>query len=157
MRTAIKYALDIAKPFEGLSLSPYYDPVGYPTIGYGHLLSKKKWSDLSNWSAISKEDAEHILMQDMALALNQALSVSPVLAKPINTKRLAAIADFVFNLGIGNYNASTLKRKVDREDWDGAVEQIMRWDKAGGKVLRGLTLRRKAESVLLRRDYYGNG
>jgi lysozyme len=63
--------------------------------------------------------------------------------------RLAALIDFAFNLGKGNLQASTLRRCVNAGDWAGAKVQIRRWNKAGGRVLRGLTIRREAEAVML--------
>lgn len=134
----------LAKPFEGLSLKAYHDPVGYPTIGYGHLLSYKKWEDLAQYPAITEDDADELLMQDMVSALTEALKLSPILAS--DQKRHAAITDFIFNCGGRNYAASTLRRKVNAGDWVGASEQIKRWNKADGKVLKGLTLRRAAEA-----------
>lgn len=149
MIDALNLAFKIAKPFEGLSLKPYHDPVGYPTIGYGHLLSKEPWADLSQWQPISMNEAEALLQADMFMALDQVADASPVLNDPDNWQRLAALSDFVFNLGIGQYRASTLKRRVDVEDWDGAQQQIKRWTRARGKVLKGLVLRREAEARLL--------
>jgi len=149
VNTALDIAVSLAKPFEGLSLKAYHDPVGYPTIGYGHLLSKDKWADLSQWPDITEEIAEALLEKDMLYALSGALMASPILADPDNYKRLGAIADFVYNLGIGNYKASTLKRKIDSGKWEEAVEQINRWNKAGGRILKGLVLRRKAEASFL--------
>lgn len=149
MDTALSIAVGLAKPFEGLSLTPYYDPVGYPTIGYGQLLSLDKWSDLSKYPPITLNVAEQLLAKSMNNALKQVIYVSPILALPDNYRKLGAITDFVYNLGIGNYNASTLKKKVNAGEWINAVEQLLRWNKAGGKVLKGLTLRRKAESLFL--------
>jgi lysozyme len=65
--------------------------------------------------------------------------------------KLAAIADFVYNLGIGNYQSSTLKKRVDSGDWLSAVSEIKRWNKAGGKVLAGLNARREDEAKLLQK------
>lgn len=149
MIDALNLAFKIAKPFEGLSLEPYHDPVGYPTIGYGHLLSKQPWADLSQWKPITLAEAESMLQADMYTALKQVMAASPVLDEPDNWQRLAALSDFVFNLGIGQYKASTLKRKVDAEDWEAAQVQIKRWIRARGKVLKGLVLRREAEARLL--------
>lgn len=149
MIEALNLAFKIAKPFEGLSLVPYYDPVGYPTIGYGHLLSGTLFSDLSQWEAITQETAEALLKADMMAAMMQVIDVSPVLAYEANWKRLAALTDFVFNLGISKYKASTLRRKVDVEDWEGVRYELKKWNRAGGKVLKGLTLRREAEARLV--------
>jgi len=63
--------------------------------------------------------------------------------------QLAALIDFTFNLGTGALAGSTLRKCVNSGDWVGAREQIMRWNKARGKVLAGLTRRRQAEAGLL--------
>ena len=152
-------ASKIAKPFEGLykvindKVYAYHDPVGYPTIGYGHLLSKEKYKDLSEYEVLTIPQAEELLKQDMKYAVLQAIKASPILAKEENIKRWASISDFIFNCGIGNYKISTLKKKIDTEDWEESVHQIKRWNKSSGRVLRGLVLRRDAESKLLAHEY----
>jgi lysozyme len=64
-------------------------------------------------------------------------------------KKCNAIVDFCYNLGTGRLQTSTLKRKINAQDWEGAKEQLMLWNKGGGKVLAGLTKRRVAECALL--------
>ena len=64
-------------------------------------------------------------------------------------KRKAAIVDFAFNLGTGRLRGSTLRRRINAGDYEAAKVEIMKWNKAGGRVLRGLTLRRIAERDLL--------
>jgi lysozyme len=60
-----------------------------------------------------------------------------------------AIVDFVYNLGIGRLQTSTLRRKINAQDWEGAKEQLMLWTRGGGKVLPGLVKRRTAECALI--------
>jgi lysozyme len=85
---------------------------------------------------------------DVAKFAQAVVGLSPrLLEEP--ARRLAAIISFAYNCGIGNYRVSTLKRKVDAADWPGAAEQIVKWDKAGGRVLAGLTRRRRSEALLL--------
>jgi lysozyme len=67
----------------------------------------------------------------------------PILAT--DNKRLNAVVDFCYNLGIGRLQTSTLKRKINAQDWEGAKEELKKWNKAGGKVLAGLDKRRKSE------------
>jgi GH24 family phage-related lysozyme (muramidase) len=67
--------------------------------------------------------------------------------------RWASISDLCFNCGDGNYSISTLRKKVNSENWDEAAEQILKWNKADGKVLAGLTKRRYAESILLTKPF----
>lgn len=64
-------------------------------------------------------------------------------------RRLAAVMSFAYNVGLGNYRVSTFKKRVDAGDWAGACEEIVKWNKAAGRVLAGLTRRRMAEAALL--------
>jgi lysozyme len=137
---ALQLAKEIAKPFEGWSFKVYICPAGYPTIAWGHRCSK-------DHPPITIEQGEVYLTNDMMIALLGTLRQCPVLVN--YPKKLAAITDFSFNLGVGRLQMSTLRRKINAKDWTGAVYQLMRWNKGGGKVLRGLTLRRLAESKLL--------
>lgn len=76
------------------------------------------------------------------------LALSPSLAKQ-TPYRIAAVLSWVYNLGLGAYRTSTFKKRIDAEDWEGAAEECVKWNKAGGRVLAGLTRRRKAEAVFL--------
>ena len=158
MKDVLEIASNLAKPFEGLhkvigsEVHPYHDPVGYPTIGYGHLLSKKPYEDLSKFEIIDFKTAEQLLEKDMTYACSKAAELSPVLLKAENKLRWAAITDFCFNCGTYNYKISTLKKKVDVEDWEEAQVQIKRWNKSRGRILRGLTRRRNREAELLAID-----
>lgn len=133
----------LIRHFEGLRLKPYLCPAGVPTIGYGHTGPRVTMSS----PPITRRIAELWLIEDAEKACRQALVLSPILAG--QNDRLAAIADFVFNLGAGRYRASTLRRRVDAGDWDGAREQLGRWVFGGGKKLPGLVLRRAAEAELI--------
>lgn len=133
---------EIAKPFEGLVLHPYHCPAGYPTIGYGHLLSREKHADLDQWEPLTHEEAEALLHQDMTKALVGALRHTLV---AVTDGQLAALADFCYNLGIGAYQRSTLRNVINQGYPDEAPEQFRRWVYAGGRRLRGLVLRRGAE------------
>jgi lysozyme len=66
-----------------------------------------------------------------------------------DVRKCNALVDFAYNLGTGRLQTSTLKRKVNAQDWEGAKEQLMLWTKGGGKVLPGLLKRRQAECLLL--------
>lgn len=96
---------------------------------------------------MSKEVGEALMRDDAEIYAAAALTASPVLA--LHPLIHAAIADFNFNLGTTRYKASTLKRRIDNEDWEGAVEQIMRWVWGGGRKLPGLVARRAAEAELI--------
>lgn len=149
----------LAKEFEGLKkvvasmVQAYHDPVGYPTIGYGNLLSKVKWEDLSKYSKKTFEECDEDLKNELLHKMQLAIKTSPNLAKKENAYRLVAITDFFFNCGEGNYNISTLKKKVKEEAWTEAAEQIQRWVLADGQKLAGLVRRRSAEAQLLLKEF----
>ena len=141
-------AIDLAKRFEGFHrvarqdphrAYPYICPAGFWTIGYGHLCAQTH-------PPMSMEEAEEILATDLQVALKATLRYCPVLATEPE-HRLAAIVDFTFNLGAGRLQMSTLRRRVNQQDWEGAKRELGKWVYGGGRVLPGLVLRRQAESL----------
>lgn len=128
---------------EGFRSKPYLCPAGVWTIGYGSTKGVRATSP-----PVSVQQAEAMMRIDAHQAISQALALSPVLAS--HPQALCAIADFVYNLGQGRYRASTLRKKIDRQDWQGACEQLSLWVWGGGRKLPGLVLRRAEEVVLVR-------
>ena len=151
---AVKIAIDgLIKPFEGYArrlpddrCAAYPDPGtgGDPwTIGYG-----ATGPGIGPDTVWTREQAESALTDHVAYFVSGVLRLSPVLATAAD-RRVAALISFCYNCGLGNYRISTLKKRVDAEDWDGAAKGILKWNRAGGRVLAGLTRRREAESKLL--------
>jgi lysozyme len=140
----MKALLDLCRRFEGKRLKAYFCPAGVLTIGFGHT-----GTDVKKGMVITNEQAEALLRADAEIFVRAAMKLSPVLALPWHADRLAAIADFNFNLGSTRYKASTLKRCIDRGDWEGAKHQLRKWVFGGGRKLPGLVLRREAEAALL--------
>lgn len=126
-------------------IEPYHDPVGYPTIGYGRLLSREKWADLAQWPPVTVAEAKAMLDIDLARAVRSVLRLCPV---ALTDNQLSALADFAFNCGAGNLEISTLRRVVNRGEHDAVPAQLMRWVMAGGVKLPGLVRRRQAEAAL---------
>ncbi len=124
---------------------PYHDPVGFPTIGYGHLLSREPWAPLIRWSAITKTEADALLDQDMRLAAGAVLRLIDV---ALTEGQFAALTDFTFNVGAGNLQLSTLRRAINREEFAEAPRQFRRWVFARGVKLPGLVRRREDEIAL---------
>ena len=128
----------LLKKAEEFRAEPYLCPAGYPTQGYGRRVRSL------NLPAITEETAERWLKEDAAFAEREALRLSPILKDHPN--RLAAITDFIFNLGPGAYQFSTLRKRVDAGEWLAAAEHLKKWvhAKVGGKmvVLGGLVQRR---------------
>ena len=97
---------------------------------------------------ISETIAETLLLHELHHTyLPGVLRQCPILLT--DERKCNAIVDFVYNLGLGRLQTSTLKRKINDQDWDAAQEQLMLWTKGGGKVLPGLVKRRAAEAVYL--------
>lgn len=139
---ALERAAAIAEHFEGKRLLAYHDPVGYPTQGYGHLLSREVWADLSQWPAIDDAQAMAWLEQDMQKAHLAVARLCPV---PLTIGQEAAMIDFTFNCGSGNLQISGLRQCVIRGDMERAADQFGRWVFARGQKLPGLVRRRAAE------------
>ena len=135
--------LALIRKFEGLRLKPYRCPAGVPTIGYGHTGPDVRM----DMPPISEPVAEAMMQQDADVFTRAAGNLSPVLW--FDEDKHAAIADFCFNLGTTRYKASTLKRRVDSGDWDGAAEELRKWVWGGGRKLPGLVARRAAEAALM--------
>jgi lysozyme len=140
--SALELLIKLIKESEGCKLKAYKDCIGVVTIGWGQTKGIKEGMV---WT---QNQADEDLIKTALEVLNQAIKASPILAT-VNMEKQAAIADFVYNLGIGSYTSSTLKKKVDANDWISAAVEIKRWDKAGGKVLKGLTIRRNKEAELI--------
>lgn len=150
MTIALDLAASLVRRFEGLRLSPYRDPAGYPTIGYGTLLSRDIKQDLSHWPSITLDQAESLLQRDLTQAAQSLARLSPMVE--LTDQRLAALLDFIYNLGAGNYQASTLRRLVNRGEHQAATQQFLRWSYAGPVRLPGLVRRRQAEAELYAND-----
>lgn len=139
MKTSQK-GIDIIKTFEGTVLKVYKDAVGLPTIGIGHLIKKGEV-----FTTITQQQAEELLAKDLK-QFEEGISTSVKVA--LTQNQFDALVSFAFNLGIGNLNSSTLLKKLNVGDIQGAADQFPRWNKAGGKTLAGLTRRRLAEKEL---------
>ena len=135
---ATLYAL--IKRFEGCYLMPYLCPAGVWTCGWG-----STGRDVFPGRSWTQEYADQRLEQDAIRFAVGVLKLCPHLAGA----RLCAIADFAYNLGLGNLGASTLLKRLRSERWEDARREIRRWVYAGGRKLRGLVLRREAEAALL--------
>ena len=140
------YAASICRRFEGLYLKPYLCPAGVPTIGYGATFYQDGKKVSLRDKPITREQAEDLLMYHLKqYFLKEVL----LLCYTLDTEcKAASILDFAFNVGLGNLKSSTLRKRILSKNWEDVPNQLMRWNKANGKVLKGLTLRREAEKVL---------
>lgn len=135
--------LNLIKDFEGFSESVYICPAGYPTIGYGHLVKKGE-----NFpEEIGEEEAEELLRIDVKSAENSVIRLIGNRRK-LSNGQFDALVSFVYNLGAGALQRSTLRQKCLRGDDEAAAHEFLKWCRAGGRVLNGLLKRRKAEAWL---------
>jgi lysozyme len=132
--------LALTKQFEGCVLTAYQDQVGVWTIGYGHT-----GTDVKTGLTITDDQASILLAADVAWAVT---CVNKSVTSAINQNHFDALVDFVFNLGCASLGQSALLRMVNAGDFVNAAPQFLRWNKAGGKVVKGLTTRRQAEADL---------
>lgn len=139
-------------PFEGYakqladgSCKAYPDPGtnGTPwTIGWGT-------AGVDPETVWTREQADDALFVEAASKARGILALSPGLIEEPE-RRLSALISFAYNCGLGNYRVSTLRRRVGQKNWDEAAKEIVKWNKANGRILNGLTKRRKAEAMMLR-------
>lgn len=129
------------KQREGVVLSAYKDSVGILTIGVGHT-SAAGPPTVYKGMKITAAQADEILSRDLAIfekGVSQAVKV------PLSQNEFDALVSFAFNVGVGAFQKSTLVKELNKGNRYGAANELLRWNKAGGKVLKGLTNRRKAE------------
>ena len=140
--------IELIKKFEGLSLKPYICPSGHSTIGYGNTFyedgSKVTMSD----KLITAERATAMLK---VVVSQFAVGVAKLITfKGVSQHQFDALVSFAYNVGLGNLKSSTLLKRVNKNEMELASMEFKKWDKAGGKVLAGLTKRREAEAMLFR-------
>lgn len=147
MNRAIEVAVNLAKPFEGYSEVPYLCPAGYWTLGYGTTIKPNGQRITQDHPPCTRALAESWLMSTLEANMIDVLKASPNLIS--HPEALGAIVDFVYNLGIGRYKGSTLRLRINEESWEEASVELLKWRKAGGRILQGLVKRRIAEEVYL--------
>ena len=144
----LELAAELCRRFEGFRSQPYLCPAGIPTIGYGSTYYADGRKVTLQDAPMDEPAARALLLAELHHTYAPGvLRLCPVLAT--DERRLNAIVDFTYNLGVGRLQTSTLRRKINAQDWGGAKEQLMLWTRGGGKVLPGLLKRRQAECLLM--------
>ena len=143
MQTSDK-GVALIKQFEGCKLTAYQDSVGVWTIGYGWT-QPVDGKPIRAGMTIKQETAERLLKTGL---VSYESDVSRLVKVGLNQGQFDALVSFTYNLGARSLSTSTLLRKLNAGDYAGAAEEFLRWNKAGGKVLNGLTRRREAEHAL---------
>jgi lysozyme len=138
--------LKIIKEFEGFRSRPYRDKVGIPTIGYG-------FTHYTGGRVVMMDDPE-ITEHQATLLLEDEINriyakyVNAYVQVPLTQNQFDALVSFTYNEGAGNLRRSTLLRRINNNDYAGAADEFLKWDRAGGHILKGLDDRRYAERAL---------
>lgn len=141
--------LDLIKQFEGFSSAPYLCPAGIPTIGYGSTY----YEDGTKVTLKDKPITEQRATELLEFIANKTFSenINKVVKVPLNKNQFDALVSFSYNIGNKNFNWSTLLKKLNLSDYEGASLEFGRWNQANGKILNGLVLRRQKEKELFLR------
>ena len=138
--------LSLIKQFEGLSLKPYLDAVNIPTIGFGNTY----YEDGTKVTLKDKPITEQRATELLEFIANKTFSenINKVVKVPLSQNQFDALVSFAYNIGNKNFNWSTLLKKLNLSDYEGASQEFGRWNQANGKILNGLVLRRQKEKEL---------
>ena len=150
---------DLIKAFEGCHSSPYLCPAKLWTIGYGHVLYPEQARLKADqrpsyplkpehnrvWDA---DEIDALLAADLQRFQDGVSRLCP--ASDDNQPQFDALVSFSFNVGLGNLQASTLRMKYNRGEYEAAADEFVKWNKGGGRILPGLTRRRLAERELFK-------
>lgn len=144
-----KAAIDLIKSFEGCELEAYRDPVGVWTIGYGLTTDALPGVTVGAGMTITQKQADEYLH---AVLKRFAEKILPGFTRQPTENQFGAFLSLAYNIGFGGFLKSTALRRFNEGDFEGAAEALQWFNKAGGKVLRGLVRRRAAEAALFLSD-----
>lgn len=143
--------IDLLKELEGFRAEPYKDSVGIPTIGYGNTRYEDGTKVTMEDEPISEKRAEHlfkIILERTESRVREELGVT------LSDDKFSSLVSFTYNVGIGAFRRSTLKKVIEQNPsaFSEIEREFMRWNKAGGRVIKGLINRRKKEYKLYSND-----
>lgn len=138
-------AVDLVKHFEGKRLKAYYDPVGIVTIGYGYTNRAGFGPGVAMGDVWTEEKAEDMLRQGLEMFGDK---IRPYITAPATDEQFGAFVSLAYNIGWQSFIKSTALKRFNAGDVAGCAEAMLWWNKAGGKVMRGLVRRREAEVSL---------
>jgi lysozyme len=139
MRRINEAGIALLKEYEGLRLKPYLCPSRIWTVGYGHTRNVRLGM------TITPEEAEELLQEDLR---GFERAVARLVQVPLTDNQFSALVCFTFNVGVGNFEDSTLLRLLNRGWYEQVPAQLSRWNRSRGEILGGLARRRAAEARL---------
>ena len=137
--------IEIIKEFEGFSSEVYLDPIGIPTIGYGSTWDAKGDRVTVEHPAITKTEATKLLKRE---ARHVEKAIRRLIKAELTENMFSSLCSWAYNVGTGNLQRSTLRMKLNRGNYEDAADEFPKWRRGGGRILKGLVLRRAAEREL---------
>lgn len=163
------HGIELMHRFEGCKDRPYLCPASVWTIGFGSVLYqdqirlpvirkegyagliRKEYPLKQEHNRVwAKSELEDLFKDDLVVFERGVLRLAPTLNG--HQAKFDACVCLSYNIGLGNFQRSTVRQKILREDWENAAQAFLAWSKAGGKVLKGLLRRREAEKALFLSD-----
>ena len=135
--------IDLVKFFEGFESKAYLCPASVWTIGYG------RTKNVQEGDMVNELQAERDLLEELEEFGKQVQNTVKI---DLEQNEFDALTSWTYNLGVGNLQSSTLLKKLNSGDKNSVPSEMVRWNKAAGKVLAGLTRRREAEAKLWARE-----
>lgn len=142
--------VSIVKEFEGFRSKPYKCSAGVPTIGYGSTFYLNGEKVSMNDSEITKEFATELLLKTLS---DFSQYVDKLIKVELNQNQFDAVVSLTYNIGVGAFSKSTLLKLINVNNLTEASNEFIRWNKANGKIVNGLTIRRKKEQKLFDNPY----
>ncbi len=130
----------IIKHYESWSATPYLDPIGIPTIGWGTTDGVTM-----QHPEIDRPEGERLLRLGLDWAEE---AIGRFIHVTLTSNQFSALVSFVYNVGSGNLYASTLRRRLNRAEYEGAADEFPKWRRSGGIIMGGLVARRASEQAL---------
>ena len=140
-----KATIDLVKEFEGCKLTAYRDAVGVWTIGYGTTARAGLGIIPTAGMTITQAEADQFLADGLNKFADQ---IRPMIVADLNDNQFGACVSLAYNIGTHAFGTSSALKHINAGDYDKAANAILLWNKAGGKVLKGLVRRREAERKL---------
>ena len=145
MRHINERGIQIVKSFEGISTKPYLCPANVWTVGYGATVGSDGRPIDPDMEPISETEAEALFLRDLESSQGW---VSRLIKTALTENQYFALVSFTFNVGAGALQRSTLRMKLNREEYQVAADEFPKWRMAGGRILAGLVRRRAVERAL---------
>ncbi|MBB3745216.1 lysozyme [Rhizobium sp. BK591] len=152
-RRILNVAIGLVKTFEGWDPNVYDDPVGYCTIGFGHLIAKARCGTLTDYG-LGDFSPELTVARGTELLIRDTIParriVQNLVEVNLTNRQFGALMAFVYNVGAKNFSKSTMLKHLNKGDYEAAAREFPRWVRAKGVVLNGLVRRRYCEQNLFR-------